>query len=417
MSEVNNNDPNESGIPDKKSSEGRQVQMKETIEEYRLVPADDYFFESDEQIDIIGIIKNLWINKKIILGITAIIFLMGIIIYTGSERLYYSEISLVPERTNPQSNRLQQVQQFANIFGNQNLQEATEISAAMYPGIVESLPFQIELMKQQIYFSEIDREVTIYEYFTEYREKSLTENSADFLWNITFGLPSTIGGLFRSGGGEREPVNFDELDIFDTPKIVDSSIRNVARTMSNWTTVSREPQTNLVMIGVSFPDANAAAEITNAIKELLQRYVTEYRTDKALNDLRFIEEQYEVAKANFLETQDSLALFQDRNRNISTASLEVQVQRLQSEYNLAFELYEFFAKRLSDARIKVQEDTPVFRVQEPAIVPSVPSHPRALRIIIGSVFLGLFLGILLVYLRKGIVLFRREFDKKDPKTL
>ena len=417
MPEVNNNDPNESGFSDKNYAEGKQVQKKETIEEYRLVPVDDYFFESDEQIDIIGIIKNLWINKAVIIGITAIVFILGLIIFAGSERLYYSEIALVPERTNPQSNRLQQVQQFANIFGSQNLQEATEISAAMYPGIVESLPFQIELMKQNIYFSDIDREVSIYEYFTEHRKKSFTQKSADILWSITFGLPTTIGSLFQSGGGEREPINFDELDIFDTPRVVDGSIRNVARTMSDWTTVSREPQTNLVMIGVSFPDANASAQISNSIRELLQKYVTEYRTDKALNDLNFIEEQYEVAKANFLEIQDSLAAFQDRNRNITTASLQVREQRLQSEFNLAFELYEFFAKRLSDARIKVQEDTPVFRVQEPAIVPTIPAHPRAARILIGSVFLGIFLGILLVYMRKGIELFRREFDKKDPKTL
>ena len=412
MSEVNNSGSNEPEFSGKK-----QVQKKETIEEYRLVPADDYFFESDEQIDVIGNIKNLWLNRAIIFGFTAGMFLLGLIIFAGSERLYYSEISLVPERTNPQSNRLQQVQEFANIFGNQNLQEPTEISAAMYPGIVESLPFQIELMRQKIYFSDIGQEVTIYDYFTEHRKVSFIERTADFFWNITLGLPSTIAGLFSGPGGEREPIDFDTLDIFETPRVVDGSILRVSNTMKDWITITREPQTNLVMIGTSFPDANASAQISNAIRELLQEYVTEYRTDKALKDLRFIEDQYEMAKANFLEIQDSLAIFQDRNRNISTASVQVQEQRLQSEVNLAFELYEFFAKRQSDARIKVQEDTPVFRVQDPAIVPTRASHPRAARILVGSVFLGVFLGILFIYMRAGYLLFRREFANKDPKIL
>ena len=38
------------------------------------------------------------------------------------------------------------------------------------------------------------------------------------------------------------------------------------------------------------------------------------------------------------------------------------------------------------AKMKVQEETPTFAIIEPASVPSYPSEPRTLLIILGSVF-------------------------------
>ena len=44
--------------------------------------------------------------------------------------------------------------------------------------------------------------------------------------------------------------------------------------------------------------------------------------------------------------------------------------------------------------MKVQEETPTFAIIEPASVPSYPSEPRTLLIILGSVFLFGFFGII-----------------------
>jgi uncharacterized protein involved in exopolysaccharide biosynthesis len=151
------------------------------------------------------------------------------------------------------------------------------------------------------------------------------------------------------------------------------------------------------------------------VRNLLQQYVVDYRTEKAMQNLEFIEERYEEAKANFQAQQDTLAAFQDRNVNLTQQSYQVQEERLRSEYELALSLYTTLARRLQEAEIQVQEETPVFRVHEPAVIPSRPSTPSAARILGGSIFVGFFFGVAAVYLRRGYHRFRTDFKNKDPK--
>ncbi len=411
-----------SNIPEK-STDGKQLQKREIVEEYRLVSIDDYTHEDDQKvIDLIGVFKDLWINKKIILAITAVVFLFGVIIYAGSERIYYSEAKLMPETSSPTSQLGQVFQQAENIFGIQRRVEDDDIRVAMYPFIVESLPFQIELMQHEVYFGDINRRVSIFEYFTEHYEQSFTDRTVEFLFNYTIGLPITIWQNITTrrpeSGSEDTPgvIDFSQIQDFNEPRFLDNQIRRVANKMSSYITIEREPQTGFVRIGVSLPDAQASTEIVILVKNLLQEYVIDYRTEKALKNLEFIEDQYEEAKRTFQVRQDSLATFQDRNFNPARQVILVQEQRLQSEFDLAFSLYNTLARRLQEAKIQVQEQTPVFRVHEPATIPSRPSQPNAIRTMGGSLFVGLFLGIVFIYLRRGFAWFLDEFNRKEPKT-
>ena len=419
MSDLNNN-PEHSEFPKKSGKEKKQIQKKEFVEEYRLIPVDEYGYTEDEDyIDVIGLLKDLWVNRKTILTVATVVFFFGIIIYAGSERIYYSEAKLMPETTSGSSQFGQLFQQYENILGIQRRMEEEDIRVSTYPYIVESLEFQIELMQHEVYFSDIDRRVTIFEYFTEHYKQSFVQRASGFLYDITFGLPATINGLitslFSDSGQELPPIDFSEYRDFDEPKMVDSRIRRVANTVSNYISITREPQTGFINIGVSLPDAYASTEMVIIAKNLLQEYVIDYRTEKSLKNLEFIETQYEEAKAEWFARQDSLAAFQDRNVNPVRQSLVVTEQRLQSEYELAFGLYNTLARRLQEARIQVQEETPVFRVQEPATVPTRPSEPSAARILGGSIFVGFFLGIASIYLRRGFLKYRDEFINKDPK--
>lgn len=399
---------------------GESIQKIDLGEEFLLVPADTYYSSDDrELIDLMGILKDLWINRKTIFSIALFFLLVGVFVYAGSERIYYSEAKLMPESSSGVGQVSQLFQQYENILGIQRSTDDDDIRVAMYPHIVESIPFQVELMQHEIYFSDIDQQLTIYNYFQDYYEKSLTEKSADVLWNATIGLPVTIFNFVTSVSSSdevsREPVDFGELDNFDTPKRLDNRVREVATRMTNLITVIREPQTGFISIGVSLNDPHAATEMVLLIRNLLQEYVVEYRTEKALDNLNFIQEQFQEAKQQFQAAQDTLATFQDRNVNIQRQSVLVTEQRLQSEFDIAFNLYNTLARRLQEAKIQVQEQTPVFRTHEPPTVPGKPSSPSFARIIGGSVFAGLFLGVAFIYLRRGIKLFSRSFKSKEPK--
>jgi hypothetical protein len=421
VSDLNKNDPDNTRFPEKHGDGKKQLQKKELIEEYRLVPVDEYEFSDDQEfIDIIGLLKDIWLNRKTVYLVTGIVCCIGLVIYLGSERIYYSETKLMPEVSSGQSQLGQFVQQYENILGIQQRRlEDEDIRVATYPYIVESLPFQIELMQHEVYFSDIDRRVTIFEYFSEHYKRSFIDNASVFLWDYTIGLPLTLWNAASSFNSpeeqERAPIDFSAFRDFEEPKMLDPQVRRVATIVNNYITIEREPQTNFVSIGVSLSDAHASTEIVILVKRLLQEYVIDYRTERSMKNLEFIRERYEEAKSDFQRRQDSLAVFQDRNVNLARQTMAVMEQRLQSEYELSFSLYNTLARRLQEAEIQVQEETPVFRIHEPATVPTRPAQPRADRILGGSVFIGLFLGIAFIYLRRAFIKFRDEFNRKDPK--
>jgi len=395
----------------------RQIKKKDSIEEYRLVPMDAYEYEDEQIIDIIGILKDLWNHRRFIFIVTTVCLLIGVFFYFGSERVYYSEAKLLPESSNESSQLGQIFQQAENIFGLQRRGEEEDIGVAMYPFIVESMPFQIELMQEEIYFSDLNERVTIFEYFTEHYKPSMVSRFYDFLWNITLGLPNSVMSIINSignGGDDAiETIDFSLFSDFNQPTSLPSNIRSVANTVTGYITIQREPQSGFINVGVSLPDRVASTEMVIVVKNLLQNYVIDYRTEKALNNLLFIEEQYEEAKRNFEMLQDSLAKFEDQNINPARQSLVIQQERLQFEVEMAFALYSNIGRRYQEAKITVQEETPVFRVHEPATIPTRPSDPKIEVILIGSLFVGIFGGIMLLYIIRGVAYFREEFEKKE----
>lgn len=405
----------DSEYPDKNND--HRIRRKDSVEEYKLVPVEAYEDEDEQIIDIIGMMKDLWNHRKFIMIVTVICVIFGILIYLGSERVYYSEAKLLPE-TSSEFNQLGQIfQQAENIFGLQRRPEDDGIGVAMYPYIVESLPFQIELMQKEIYFSDIENRITIFEYFTEHYRPSIISRMGTFLWDITFGLPNSISNIVssirRSGDEMIDIVDFSIYRDFNHPTALHRDIRKVANIVRDYITVEREPQSGFVSVAVSLPDPIASTEMVILVKNQLQDYVIEYRTEKALDNLLFIEERFEEAKQNFESAQDSLAAFQDRNRDPVRQSLIIQQERLQFEVEMTFSLYSNIGRRYQEAQIKVQEETPVFRVHEPATIPTRPSQPNAARIMLGSVFVGVFGGIALLYGLRGMTYFREEFEKKD----
>lgn len=413
--------PNQSEFSGKNGGKEKKLARRDSVEEYRLVPLEEIDYRDDEEVlDIIGILKDIWLNRKTVYIVMGIVFAFGLIVFLGSERIYYSEAKLMPETTSGQSQFNQIFQQAESLLGIQRGVEEEDIRVAMYPDIVESLPFQIELMQQQVYFSDIDQRMTIFEYFNDHYEKSFIDKTKDFLWNFTIGLPVTLWEFFTSLFGdepeERLPPDFAELLHFEVPKHVNPEVRRVAAIMSDYITIDREPQAGYVSIGVALPDPPASTEVVILVRNLLQEYVTDYRTEKAQNDLEFVKQRFDEAKDNYYAIHDSLASFQDGNINVARQSVAIHEQRLESEFQLAFNLYTTLARRVQEAEIQVQKETPVFRVHEPAVVPARPSQPSAARVLGGSIFVGLFLGVAFIYLKRAIRRFRREFEQKEPKT-
>lgn len=288
----------------------------------------------------------------------------------------------MPEAESTQGQTGNLLQQYGGMFGISvgGLGEES-IPTQLYPDILESIPYQVELMNQPVYFSEYDTTVTPHMFFSEiYDPFSLT----GFIKGYTIGLPGKIIGLFKNADNEIEPV-ITEVNRDSVLHISKRQMGTVNKLKSRLT-VSTE--SGVITIDSEFPDPQAAAEIAQNGITLLKEYVREYRTQKAKEDLEYIEEQLASAKKRFEAAQQKLAIFRDSNVSLATAKAQTREQELQSQYDLSFEIYNSMNQRMEQARLKVQEQTPVFSILQPVSVPLEKSAPKRLLILIVFGILG-----------------------------
>ena len=149
---------------------------------------------------------------------------------------------------------------------------------------------------------------------------------------------------------------------------------------------------------IDIPDTESVMkENSDWFKVDLPRKVINHKLKKAEEDLGFIEERYNENKKAFEQAQGNLAKYRDANKNVNTASALTEVERLESEYQLAFSVYSELAKQVEMQKIQVKENTPVFSVLQDPVISLQRSNTSRSIVLICWTFLGIFLGIVTIF--------------------
>lgn len=339
--------------------------------------------ESDE-IDMVDLLRKLWVQRKLILTVTAIFLLIGIFVAMVSPVSYTAGCTVVPQSGENKSGGLGGVAAMMGVnLGTGGMTGGT-LSPEIYPEIVKSVPFTQEIMQTPIVTEKSDgKAITLYEYYTDkqYQERNLLGSIKKY----TLGLPGVILGSFRKEEPVQETVAQGDTMTVYSLNIEEKSVYNAIQESMQ---VSTNPKDGYVSIGYSFPEAKPAAEVANQIYRTLEKYVASFKSEKLEDNLQFVEESYETARKDFLQAQSRLAAFQDANRGLVTATARSTETRLQSEFNIAFSVYSELAKQREQARIAVKENQTILTLVNPAVVPNEKSAPRRSIILIGFLFLG-----------------------------
>jgi len=367
------------------------------LQEYRLVPVEDWegSNSSENEIDLVELTKHIWENRSTIYKFVALGIMLGLAVALLSPKDYRSGATLMPEMRSTQGGASSLLQQYGGLLGmrgNADMGQEGMIPPQLYPQIVQSLPFQLELLNQEVRFNKFDTTTTVYTFFDEVYTPSVLSHVKGY----TIGMPGKIIGLFREDSPKLAlPRGFESDSIISVTKAQMEIIEN----MRSRVNVSLNEETGVLNLTVEMPDPNAAAQVAKTSIELIKQYVTLYRTRKAQEDLQFSEEQLVSAEERFREAQDRLAEFRDANINLSTARAQTQQQRLQSEYDLTFNVYNSMAQQVEQAKLKVQEQTPVVSILQPVQVPVDDTTSGLLILVIYTIFGGL-LAICLIVFRK-----------------
>ena len=405
-------DPKKSSSPEEQKKTESQVEVRYIPMEYMPAMHDD----DNDEIDLLALAKRIWDGRWTIAKITGAFILLGLFWALFSPVEYQSESILMPEVQSGQSgggaSRL--LQQFGGAFGisgGGDMPQGT-IPPMIYPRIVNSLSFQLELLDHEVEFREYGVTTTWPDFLENHYSKPLTAYAVDY----TVGLPLTILGgvrsLFSSDDDEEMVIQDDPLEAQFIS--ITSRQQELIENLRNRISVSQDQETGLLNTSVKLQDARASAELNRFLIERLKDYVTDYRIEKARQNVEFTEEQKQEAKERFEEAQLALAEFQDRNISLSTARAQTELERLQDEKDLAFNVYNSVSQRFEEAKLSLQEQTPVFKEVQAVNVPSEKSEPKRGQMMIIFTLLG---GIIAVGLVLFVPLIKESISNQDSKVV
>ena len=352
--------------------------------------------QKDDEIDLLALLLKIWNGKKTILKYFIIFLLIGIFVAIFSKKEYTAtSLVLAQENGSSSGGGLSGLASLAGI--NLGSSSGELISPKLYTSIATSIPFQRKMTQVSIQTSKDSTPITYEQYCQKYQKAG----ALDVVKKYTIGLPGVIIGAFSSKDKEvaPEPTADGSLEVYSiTPKE-----KELFSLLSSQLQITNNEKDNTISFSFSMGDPVAAAQMLSQAKKTLQETIIEFKTRKAKSQLEFIERQYEEAERNFKEKQMRLAAFQDSNRGLITAVPMTRQTQLQAEYNLANNVYIELAKQLENQKIKLQEDTPAFIDIEPVSIPLEKSKPKRGMIIAIWGFLGVVVGI-------GII-FGRDFIK------
>ncbi|WPP53301.1 Wzz/FepE/Etk N-terminal domain-containing protein [Catalinimonas niigatensis] len=388
----------------------------------------------DGEIDLVDLIKKVWAERSIVFISVGIFFLLGVFFALASPEEYTAKIVLMPQSANSSSssNLASGVLRQFGISGVGGSGSGGTLNVSLYPEITASSEFCLDLMENSFYFSELDTTITLFTYFSNVENKPLT----DQIKNYTLGLPKMIIKLpvnlikkWNSASPEQrnnlqkalEEESKVPLETYDSTTTVSPSILKeyepvhisnqqlaIVNELRQRITTTIQPN-GMLEVTSTMPDPLVAAKSTELAVRYLTSYIKDYQIEKIEEDLAFIEKQYVEKQARYNQSQQNLARLRDRNSNLVTESARIELQRAQTEFDLAFNLYQSIAQQLEQARIKVQEETPSFKVLEPLQIPNSKSEPNEELIIFLFLFVGLVIGFSIIVFKILYNQFKHKF--------
>ena len=342
----------------------------------------------EEEIDILALVLRLWEKKWFIVKVTCVFAILGFFVAIFTPEEYTASCVVVPETKGGafSSSSLGGLAAMAGI--NLGASSGGEmLSPLMYDKLMKNINLRKELMQTPINWEGYDEPLTILDYYTnpEYAKTSVLGTVKKY----TIGLPFVILKAIR-GEQEKEDVALPA----DGPKLsayTKDELKCIKGFASQFSIMS-DKKNGDVTITARMPEPLAAAQVADAVKNLLQKYVIELKLQKAEVNYEYIKQRYDEAKIVFEQKQKDYAQFQDANKQLSTALSRAKEEQMRSEFGVARDLFNQLTTQLVQAEMKIKEDIPILTVVEPVQVPLERSKPQRVKILFIWCFLGGVLG-------------------------
>jgi len=337
--------------------------------------SNEVHFEEDS-IDLIEIIKSIYEERKLLTKAVIASIALGIIVALFSSNQYTSNSTFIPQLSN-ESKPSSSLSGLASLAGiNLDQSSGSEISPLLYPQILNSNPYRLDLLSSKILYN--SESISI-------RDFILLQNNINFFELIkkyTIGLPGLIMNIFKSDNTTNE--EFD-LNIYK----ISEEDNKLFESLDNLLSISINEKEGLITLSSTHENKSITAQIVRNAEEILQQKIIELRVKSSQELLNFSENQFKNKTNELNNLLDRIAIFRDQNLNINSSLYQNKLDRLLSEAQIIQSVVQQLASQVEQAKLQVSKDTPVFTVIKPVSIPFEKSAPRRSLIVIIFGFLGL----------------------------
>jgi len=337
---------------------------------------------SEDEIDLIELLKKVYLEKKFILKVSVLVGLFGIVYALFQPNKFTSTTTFIPQLSSGVKTGGSSLGGLASLAGINlgGMESSSEFPPSLYPQVVNGIPFKIDLLSSTINLN--GGEILVKDYFSNQGGSSL--NILGTIKKYTIGLPSLILGSFNS-----QDVALSKSEIYT----VTEEDQELFKTVSSALSLSINDKEGFITISFTDNDKNIAAQITQIAQTLLQKKIIEFKNQSSKEMLDFATKQYDEKQTSYEKLQDKRAIFVDKNINISSSLFQNKLSRIESEVNISASIVQQLASQVEQAKLQVNKDTPVFTTIQPVTIPFERSAPKRSQIVIVFGFLGIVVSV------------------------
>ena len=329
----------------------------------------------EQSVDIMGIVRKLWDSRKMIIRWCVVGAVAGLVVGFSIPKTYRTKAILAPET---QQRIGSGVSSIASMMGVSLDNSMDAIDVDMYPDVVTSTPFLFNLVDLEVKTRGAEVQTTLQDYLLNYQKQPW--------WSHIMSAPGkAVGWALGLVKPEREESVADTvLNICNLPR----DTRKAMKSLGSIINVDVDKKTGKTILSLEMQDPYVAATVLEAVLENLKTYMSDYRTSKARQDMENLEKICLDRKQEYYDAQKAYAMMTDANKNVVKNTTKAELQRVQQDVTLAYEVYSQVATQLEAARIKVQQSKPVFVVLEPVTVPLKKAGPSKAKMLVLFTFLA-----------------------------
>jgi len=328
-----------------------------------------------EVIDLRIIFRKIWDNRRLFYKVLPIVFVLSCIYIFSLPRYYTSDIKLAPEMENSGAGGT--LGSIAASFGFDlsEMQTSDAITPLLYPDLMEDNGFVASLMGIKVKSQDGEISTNYHDYLKKYQKTAW--------WNYPINwLKSLLPKKEDKGGtadGSYDPYNLSRSE----DEVLGAARNNIG--------IAIDKQTGVISISVEAQDPLICKTLTDSVKEKLQIFITEYRTNKARTDYEYYKKLAADAKQDYERTRQQYAGMADASTHVSLRSVELKMEDMENDMQLKFNAYTTINTQLQAAKAKVQEKTPAFTVLKGAAVPVKPAGPKRMLFVAAMLILAIMI--------------------------